>query len=235
VGQLAAGIAHEVNNPLAFARANLNLLRAEWEKLCQAARDGASAGPGGRVDEAGEVLDEALEGVDRAIAIMRDVTRFSRGGGSSRSRCELARLVGSALRFARPQIGVAVQVEESHAELPPVLAAAEELEQVFLNLILNAGQALGPKGRIRIQSALRGDTAVVSIEDDGPGIPGELLGRIFDPFFSTKPVGEGTGLGLAVSHEIVRRHGGELRVESRVGMGTRFEVRLPLSSGEEAG
>jgi PAS domain S-box-containing protein len=235
VGQLAAGIAHEVNNPLAYASTNLHLLRREWSKVAEDLRH--RAGPESRafLGEAEEVFDEALEGVNRAIAIVRDVTRFARGGDEGHGPCELRALLENALRFARPQIARGIRVEEDHAELPPVPGAPRELEQVFLNLILNAAQALDGRGRIGLRTLRDGSYAVVVVEDDGPGIPADQIDHIFDPFFTTKAVGEGTGLGLAVSHEIVRRHGGEFRVVSRVGEGTRFEARLPLRSADESG
>jgi PAS domain S-box-containing protein len=234
VGQLAAGIAHEVNNPLAYASTNLHLLRRDWGKVAEELRE--QAGPEARafLGEAEEAFDEALEGVNRAIAIVRDVTRFARGGDEGRVvSCDLRSLLEHALRFARPQIARGVRVEEDYAELPPVPGAPRELEQVFLNLILNAAQALGSSGRIGLRTLTDGAFAVVVVEDDGPGIPADQMDRIFDPFFTTKAVGEGTGLGLAVSHEIVRRHGGEIRVVSRPGAGTRFEARLPLPGAEE--
>jgi len=234
VGQLAAGIAHEVNNPLAYASTNLHLLRRDWSKVAEELRN--QAGPEARafLGEAEEIFDEALEGVSRAIAIVRDVTSFARGGDEGRVPCDLRVLLDNALRFARPQLARGVRLEVDHAELPPVIGAPRELEQVFLNLILNAAQAVSGRGRIALRTLRDGGHAVVVVEDDGPGIPPDQMGHIFDPFFTTKPVGEGTGLGLAVSHEIVRRHGGEFRVASRAGEGTRFEARLPLRAVDES-
>jgi signal transduction histidine kinase len=234
VGQLAAGIAHEVNNPLAYASTNLHLLRRDWSKVAEELRN--QAGPEARafLGEAEEIFDEALEGVSRAIAIVRDVTSFARGGDEGRVPCDLRVLLDNALRFARPQLARGVRLKVDHAELPPVIGAPRELEQVFLNLILNAAQAVSGRGRIALRTLRDGGHAVVVVEDDGPGIPPDQMGHIFDPFFTTKPVGEGTGLGLAVSHEIIRRHGGEFRVASRAGEGTRFEARLPLRAVDES-
>jgi signal transduction histidine kinase len=111
-----------------------------------------------------------------------------------------------------------------------VRCAPQELQQVFLNLVLNAAQATRERGTIRISTRLDGQQAVVRVEDDGCGIAPEHLDRIFDPFFTTKPVGEGTGLGLGIAHGIVRSHGGEIRVASRPGEGSRFDVHLPIDA-----
>jgi signal transduction histidine kinase len=120
-----------------------------------------------------------------------------------------------------------VRIERDFAELPRVSCAPQQIKQVFLNLVLNAGQALDGEGTIRLATRFGGGDVTASVEDDGPGIPPEIIDRIFDPFFTTKKIGEGTGLGLGIAYQIVRSHGGEIRVESEPGGGARFEVRLP--------
>jgi len=117
------------------------------------------------------------------------------------------------------------------ADLPPVACAQQEVKQVLLNVVLNAGQALGPDGgEIQLSTKVLGSEVVVTIEDDGCGIPAEAIERLFDPFFATKPRGEGTGLGLVISYEIVRKHGGDIAVESELGRGTTVRIRLPIAS-----
>ncbi len=227
VGQLAAGIAHEVNNPLSFAISNLNLLRAGWPKVAISIPAEAGAEVVEFASEAEEILDEAIEGVERAIGIVRDVKAFARGSESIFTPCALSDVVDNALRFAKHHFAPGVGLSVHHEQLPNVEGAHQDLEQVVLNLLLNAAQAVGESGSIRVETIRRDDAAIVLVQDDGPGIPSDEIERIFDPFFTTKPVGEGTGLGLAVSHEIVRLHGGVLRVASAPG-GTRFEIEIPL-------
>lgn len=231
VGELAAGVAHEINNPIAYVRTNLGLLRSHWQRLTKEVED--RRGSGGELDEAldegDDLIGECVEGIDRAAAIVRDVKAFSHAGSRERVSTDLAPLLERVLRVAAPQLRGRARVQlELDPGLPPVRCAPQELQQVFLNLILNAGHAVGAAGRIRIESYRDRDDAVVVVADDGDGIAPEDLDRIFDPFFTTKPVGEGTGLGLAISYQIVRNHGGEIRVESAPGEGTAFRVRLPL-------
>jgi signal transduction histidine kinase len=236
VGQLAAGIAHEINNPLAYIGANLRLLRERWTLLGDAWR-GAAEKPD--LDELfGEgiaMLDESLEGVERTAAIVRDVRVFSHGGSESRELLDPNQVVERALRVAEPHVRRRAEVERALAEVPPVEGSRRELEQVVLNLVINAAQAIRGQGHVRVATRRRGSEVEIAVADDGCGIPPEVIERIFDPFFTTKPVGEGTGLGLSISHEIVRRHGGRILVESEVGRGTEVRVRLPAAEARAGG
>jgi len=232
VGELAAGIAHEINNPLAFVRANLSLLRQHWNSLADELEKagGTSESALELLAEGEELVDESLEGVDRATAIVRDVRGLAHGGGGRRELADLRVLIDGVLRMAAPQLRERIRVERRYAVVASVRCAPQELQQVFLNLVLNAAQAIAERGTIRIATERQGDAVVVHVEDDGCGIAPEHLDRIFDPFFTTKPVGEGSGLGLGIAHGIVRSHGGEIRVESRPGRGSRFSVHLPLDA-----
>jgi PAS domain S-box-containing protein len=229
VGQLAGGVAHEINNPMAYVRANLSRLRDHFLKLSR--RDGAPPGPGDWRELAGEgadLIEESLDGVERTTAIVRDIVGFSRAGDGQRVRVDLRALLDSVQRIASAQLGEGTRIERQDAELPRVSCAPREIEHVFLNLLLNAIEAVEGSGTVRIVSACRDDAVEVRVEDDGRGIAPAELERIFDPFFTTKSVGESTGFGLALCYEVVRRHGGDIHVASEPGRGSSFRVTLPI-------
>ncbi len=224
VGQLAAGIAHEINNPLAYVNANLGALRAIVAGMAEKGEPGSA--------EARELIDESLEGIQRVAAIVRDVKSFSHAGVPERRAIDIAKLLDSVLRVAAPQLRYGRPVERRYGKaVAPVLGNPQELQQVFLNLVINAGQAVRGSQEIRLITRQQQDRVVVLVEDDGCGIPVQMLESVFDPFFTTKRVGEGTGLGLSIAHEIVRRHGGSLSVQSALGHGTSFRVELPIADG----
>ena len=232
VGQLAAGIAHEINNPIAYVRANLGSLRALLAGMADEKPTPETLRTALREGE--ELVDESLDGVERVAAIVRDVKSFSHAGGGPREVVELNPLLDAVLRVAAPQLRYGGLIERSYGDIPPVLGDSQELKQVFLNLVLNASQAVAEQQEIRIITARESDRVVVRVEDDGCGIPPALLGNIFDPFFSTKGVGEGTGLGLSIAYQIIRKHGGELTVESAPGRGTCCRVELPAAELAES-
>jgi signal transduction histidine kinase len=180
------------------------------------------------IAEGAEMIDESLEGVDRAAAIVRDVKGLAHAGRGERTVADLNELLDGVLRMAAPQLSLTAVVEKDYGVLPLVACAPQELQQVFLNLVLNASQAISHRGTIRVRTQAQSRNVMVCIEDDGSGIETDLLDRIFDPFFTTKPVGEGTGLGLGIAHEIVRKHGGEITIDSKPGRGSVFSVRLPV-------
>jgi len=235
VGELAAGLAHEINNPIAYVKANLSALREQWLAVFD-----AWPGTPDSVDTKAEIrtlfedgldmLDESLEGVDRTAAIVRDVRSFSHAGDGAAERVDPDDSIDRALRMAAPQLPASIRVLRGPRVAASVEGVRRELEQVLLNLMVNAAQALEREGLIRVGATLCDGDVVISVVDDGRGIPPEEIDRIFDPFFTTKPVGEGTGLGLSISHEIVRRHGGRLEVSSQPGRGTEFRVVLPAAS-----
>jgi PAS domain S-box-containing protein len=229
VGQLAAGIAHEINNPLAFVRSNLCHLRREWAALESepAKSDAASTS---QFADWGELIDESLEGVERATTIVRDVRELSHAGTATPELADIHAVLDQVLRMARSQLAPDVRVETEYTGDGLVLCEPQRLKQVFLNLIVNAGQAIGAVGRIRVLSRSDDVCIHIIVEDDGCGMPPEVRERIFDPFFTTKPVGSGTGLGLSIAYEIVRSHGGEIWCESQPGRGSAFHVRLPRST-----
>jgi signal transduction histidine kinase len=228
VGQLAAGIAHEINTPMAYVRSNLGSLHEDWNALREEIRkDPESETTAGLLAGAEALIDESLEGVERTIAIARDMREFAHSATAARVPTDLNHELEACSRLASAQYP-GVTITEAYGELPLVPASAGQLRQVFLNLIVNALQAVSASGNVSVSSAHEAGFAAVRVRDDGCGIARELQHRLFEPFFSTKAAGEGTGLGLYISYEIVRAHGGEIRVDSAPGEGSTFEVRLPL-------
>ena len=230
IGRLSAGMAHEINNPLAFAYSNLNQLLSEWEKIRTQVE---SADPDEAMMEAVESCDELVgdirEGVERAVSIVRDMTSFARVGEHRRTPTDLRDVVDSAIRMASTRQEHGVELHCQHAkDLPRVSCVATQLNQVFVNLIANALEAASPDGWVGVSTHQESEYVVVEVEDTGCGMSPETQDRIFDPFFTTKQAGEGMGLGLAISYEIVRNHGGEIRVISAVDAGTVIEVCLPI-------
>lgn len=235
VGTLAAGVAHEMNNPLTYVTANLAHARDVIERSL-ALRD-APAGVGALMGELRGALDDALQGAQRVARIVRDLKTFSRDD-ESRKPVDVRVPLESALHLARGEIKRRARLVLDIVPVPFVDASESRLGQVFLNLLVNAAQAI-PDGaaerhEIRVSTRLHEGRVEISVEDTGCGIPRDVIGRIFDPFFTTKPVGTGTGLGLAICHEIIAAFGGEIAVESEAGVGTRFTVRLLPSSGVAA-
>jgi signal transduction histidine kinase len=230
IAQLAAGLAHEINNPMAYVRTNLNVLRSDWDELRKELEAQGDSSRSLRLAECDDLLAESAEGVDRTIAIVRDVRDLAHGANAAAEPFDLDEVVDEALRVAGAQAGPGVRIERVAGALPTLRGSAGRLRQVVLNLVVNAIHAVGAQGVVRVTTELRGRQALMRVEDDGPGIDPDVRARLFEPFFTTKPVGQGTGLGLYVSYEIVRAHGGEIRVDSEPGRGSRFEVRLPLPS-----
>ena len=160
---------------------------------------------------------------------MQDLKEFSHVGRNETMRpAELVKGLESTLNIVWNDLKYKATVERIYGDMPPVECHASEINQVFMNLLINAGQAIAERGVITLACGHEGDEAWISIADTGCGIPEETLGRIFDPFYTTKPIGRGTGLGLAISYRIVEKHHGRIEVESRVGQGTSFRVVLPL-------
>jgi signal transduction histidine kinase len=246
VGQLVAGVAHELNNPIGFVFSNVSTLD-DFVRRLRAMLDVYRAVPlpdaeAGRVRARWDALkvDYALtyvdsmiqgirEGAERARKIVRDLRVFARSDDDVWQSVDLHGELESSLTLLNHLLKDRVTVERRYGALPPVTCVRSQIDQVFLNLLANAAQAISGPGTITIETRRDGDTAVVTIADTGGGVPPDLLGRIFDPFFTTKPVGEGTGLGLSISYEILTKHGGDIRVESPPGRGAAFTVRLPIT------
>ncbi|MEO8452928.1 MAG: ATP-binding protein, partial [Gemmatimonadota bacterium] len=241
VGTLAAGVAHEINNPLAAVIANLDYIDESLTRL--AAGDEPSAGSGRNdawfLAEVKAPLADARDAAERVRLIVRDLRIFSRSPTDEpRGAVDVNATIESSLRMAWNEIRHRARLVKRYGNVPGVEANEARLGQVFLNLIVNAAQAL-EEGRaehneIGVTTRLDGARVIIEVSDTGRGIPPEIIGRVFDAFFTTKAVGVGTGLGLAICHRIVTDMGGELTVESRIGKGTTFRVALPVARSEEA-
>ncbi|MEO8304280.1 MAG: ATP-binding protein [Betaproteobacteria bacterium] len=250
IGQIAAGVAHEINNPIGYVLSNLGTLESYLStvfgllELYIDAERSMSDPPApldrartlrGAVDfdylctDAKALMAESLEGVLRVKHIVQDLKDFSRGPVDEPfSKVNLHEAIDRTLSIARNEVKYKANIETNYGTLPEIECQPSRLHQVFLNLLVNAAQAIEVSGTIRISTGAAAGEVWIAFEDTGCGIPRDQLNRIFDPFFTTKPVGQGTGLGLSVSYSIVRRHGGRIDVESEVGRGTRFTVRLPI-------
>lgn len=226
VAALAAGVAHEVNNPLAYVRANLNHVRT----LAEEAREAQASKPQ-ELEELGLVVDECIDGVDRIARIIEGMLRFSRLESGGPESVDASDVVDDAVRLAQLHETGSIEIDAaSEAGLPAIWGSAENLVQAVLNLLVNGKQALASRDDARIRLRARAETpgVVIEVSDNGPGIPEELRERIFSPFFTTKGPGEGSGLGLAISAEIARKHGGTLELDGEPGAGATFRLRLPV-------
>jgi len=261
IGQLAAGIAHEINNPVAFIRSNLNSLNTyltpirtligEYDSLDSALSSKDESAIASKVDEIAalreeedfefllddctDIVTESVDGTDRVTEIVRGLKNFSRLDESDIQEANINDGLESTLNIARNELKYCCEVTTNFAELPPVRCLAGQLNQVFLNLVVNAAQALEntDDGRITISTAATPTDVIIKIQDNGCGIPEENLNTIFNPFFTTKDVGTGTGLGLSISYAIIEKHDGSIDVESTVGVGTTFTITMPIRASAQ--
>ena len=228
MGTLAAGVAHEINNPLTFIMGNLNYLGAELRSMNE-------RGSPEDLAELEQTVSEALEGSERVRRIVRELKTFARGDEDEVGPVDIHDVLEKTLSLAKNNIRHKAQLVRDYGEVPAVHGNPSKLGQVFLNLLVNAAEALpsgrAPEHEIRVKTALASDGRVqVSVSDSGPGVPPEVRAEIFNPFYTTKPVGQGTGLGLAICHGIVTSLGGEITLDSPGGRGATFSVWLPVEA-----
>ncbi len=262
VGQLAAGVAHEINNPVGFINSNLETLQ-EYVLVYQRLVDGYAkvvAEPesterdvalealrafekdediGFVNEDARALLSDSIEGASRVREIVQGMKNFSHVDGVEREAVDINQCIESALKVASNELKYKCELKLELSELPDVMCNRGQLAQVIVNLVVNAGHAIEDRGEISVKTAENAGVVQIDISDTGCGISADNLDKLFDPFFTTKPVGQGTGLGLAIVYGIVTDHGGDIRVDSELGVGTRFSITLPVSgppalSGEDA-
>jgi PAS domain S-box-containing protein len=259
VGRLAAGVAHEINTPVQFVSDSLHFIRgamADFSTLMQkyqalhravgagdpwaeASSDVSETEVAVDLDYLREnvplAIDRAVDGLSRVATIVRSLKAFAHPDQKEMMAVDLNQGITSTLAIACTEYKYVATIETDLGSLPPVMCHGGDVNQVILNLIVNAAHAIGDRvqgtdtlGQIRVRSWLERDRAVISISDTGGGIPDEIRSRIYDPFFTTKAVGKGTGQGLALARSVVEKHGGELSFESELGVGTTFYIKLPL-------
>ena len=262
LGQMVAGVAHQLNTPLAFSRSNISMVQdalegyelplkvahafaraaakvqgdtvtvniaATRDKLAQIAEDGIDD-----VGQLSQMLGDTLQGIDQMHELVENLRDFTRLDRAKIARFDLNKGLHTVAYIARSAIPNRVKVVEEYGELPLVECNPSQLNQVFLNLINNAAQAIPGDGTVTVRSVVEGERVRIDVCDTGSGIPAEVQPRIFETYFTTKPVGEGTGLGLPIVKSIVDEHGGEIRFTTRQGEGTTFSVFLPVVLPEPA-
>ncbi len=262
IGHLAAGVAHEINNPIGFVSSNIHTLEEyvnnylkvlhkfkdleESVKVRDQERSNNIVTEIIKLEEKINIdfmkkdmpvlLDESKKGLERVKKIILDLRTFAREDQDEMEYYKLEEVIDSILSIVHNEIKYKVTLKKEYADLPLVKCNTQKLGQVFINLLINAAHAIEDKGAITIKTFRKEKRVCVAISDTGSGIEKDKITKIFDPFFTTKPVGEGTGMGLSISYEIVRKHGGDIQVESEPGKGSTFTVMLPLTEqGEKNG
>jgi signal transduction histidine kinase len=221
LGQLAAGMAHEINNPMSYVTANVKSLLTNLEQV--------ATNPELRRQYGESVLPDTMDGIRRVNAIVADVRRFAHRDAGRFAPFNLNDEVAVALRLAQHELKQRCEVTLDLGELPTVIGRSQQITQVLVNLLINAAQAMTSHGQVKVTTRAEGEDVVITVSDNGSGMSKATLGQLFQPFFTTKPLGQGTGLGLAVVHGIVASHGGRVAVQSEPGKGTVFTVRLPAT------
>lgn len=260
IGQLAAGVAHEINNPVGYIKSNLNAIRSYGKDLTRLltvylrleemvrndeepdkdrarllddiARLRVDIDLSYILEDSPHVIEESLEGIERVIGIVSDLKNFAHLDGDEFEAADINSGLESTLNIVWNELKYKAEVIRDLQPLPEVMCYPQRLNQVFMNMLINAAQAIEKKGVIHLASRAAKDHVVIIISDNGRGIePGEL-DRIFDPFYTTKKVGKGTGLGLNVAYNIIKSHQGSIEVESTPGKGTIFTIRIPINAEE---
>ncbi|MFA7405962.1 MAG: response regulator [Pelobacteraceae bacterium] len=251
IGQIAAGVAHEINNPVGYIMSNLGSLQKYFSKLTgfieiQSGMITDSDHKGRLADQrrtskldiiiedTADLIRESIEGAERIKKIVQDLKGFARTDEDERKPADINAGIESMLNVIWNELKYKVTLIRDFGDISMADCNIGQLSQVFMNIVVNASHAIEQQGEITIRTFQENAHIIVVISDNGCGIPKEIFGKIFEPFFTTKEVGKGTGLGLSISYGIVKKHNGELTVDSEVGKGTTFTVKIPIVSGQEA-
>ena len=250
IGQLAAGVAHEINNPIGYIFSNFRTLQNYLDQLFgmldayQRAEPSLSAPDAAALRAMRERIDldflrqdiptlmaESGEGIVRVRHIVQDLKDFSRVDANQEwVWADLHRGIDSTLNIVSNEVKYKADVIKEYGDIPDIQCLPLQINQVVMNLIVNAAHAIGDaRGRITVRTGRDGDQVWLEVGDNGSGIAPDTVSRIFDPFFTTKAIGKGTGLGLSLAYGIVQKHNGSIDVDTALGQGTRFRVRLPIS------
>lgn len=245
IGQLAAGVAHEINNPVGYVYSNLQSLGDYLDdifRLTDAIGSGASLEDLRQIrnsidydflrGDLSELLAESKEGIERVKTIVTAMKDFSHSDEQKFQYADLHAGIETTLKVVNNELKYKAKVVKEFAELPEIQCMISQLNQVTMNLLMNAAHAIENTGTIILRTWQDGEYVVFEVEDTGSGIEADTLNRIFEPFFTTKPVGKGTGLGLSLAFNIIEKHHGQISAESKLGEGTTFRVRLPIKQPE---
>lgn len=250
IGQLAAGVAHEINNPIGFINSNISTLKKYsdsvfecYEEIMKLIEFEISPEVTEQVDaikekhevdylkeDLSDLVAESLEGIGRVRQIVQDLKGFSHVGEVEKQLTDINKGLKSTLNIVNNELKYKAKVELDLGDIPEVKCVGSQINQVFMNLLVNAGHAIESEGLITVKTWQEGDHVCISVADNGSGIKPENLEKLFEPFFTTKPIGKGTGLGLALSYGIIEKHQGKMEVESTVGKGTTFTITLPINA-----
>jgi PAS domain S-box-containing protein len=251
IGQLAAGVAHEINNPVGFITSNLGSLRKYVSRLAEfiytqseVITSTASAEAVEKIQEkrktlkldyiledTKELIQESLEGADRVKKIVQNLKSFSRLDESEYKHADINECIESTINIVWNELKYKTVLKKEYGDLPLTKCYHQQLNQVFMNLLVNAAQAIEKQGEIKIKTWQENGSIVASVSDTGCGIPEDKLDKVFEPFFTTKEAGKGTGLGLSIAYDIVKKHHGDITVRSKVGEGTTYTLRMPIVEG----
>jgi len=253
IGQLAAGVAHEINNPLGYVNSNLNSLKGYVDdfacfvdEVTKAINDSPCQCDSKKfiletvnkakeehdidfiLSDTGELVSESIFGMDKVKNIIQSLKNFSHSGEGSMQQVDINVCIEETIRIVWNELKYHCELTKEYGELPETYCHPSQLNQVFMNLLINAGHAIKEKGVITITTSCQDDSIMIEIRDNGSGIDEEHISQLFNPFFTTKAVGEGTGLGLSISYGIIESHGGKIEVESKIAVGTCFKIQLPV-------
>lgn len=247
IGQLAAGVAHEINNPIGFISSNLNTMNEYTNKLISALNEYKNTeilnleikesiikkyDLAYIIEDLAALVAESKDGLERVKGIVRDLKDFSHVDSGEWIPVDINKSIDSTINMAKNEIKYKAEIILEYADLPKIEIIGSQFNQVILNLLVNAAQAIESFGRILVCTRMLDNNIYVDIHDTGSGISPENINRIFDPFFTTKPVGKGTGLGLSLAFGLMKKMHGEISVNSTINVGSCFTLKIPINARE---